>query len=876
MHRTITLLILWLLLSNLVFAQSDSIKKKISKRYTSSVPVNVDEKGQLTVDWQTAILAKNANDFKTTGRLYPVLMTTPPTPAFDPKELYKILLKSVQSEIDSLDNAKTGLADRYRELWGPVEYQQVHDRLIQIRAYLADQNYPWAAGVTEIDLIKQAIAAYKPVFTLTAKYDPLTKQLKIDVLRPDPLKSFLINYYGLALVYKQINSSVTSLKPAQLDIIRYELLPLGPALKKEKAKGTGLFCGPTPETTALMDYDKVLLSRNLDFTFDRSKDDFLPYTLWLNGGIYRLNPLTVVPLYDRNRVKLFNTLIQKKIDSQTCCDCDPDKLAALVKALNSGMSRFKISDGTTALGFKNLADVKNNLQIANEIFVPVLLDKDCKHPGFAEPYRYKWIINYNYKDRYATDCPCLKPSVLENEQVLVAVNNVPATKKVVLTSTLKTITDQSSAEAAMSDLTSGTGLSFSTAASIIGPALNQFYPAPVPTGAAISQAVQMVSTQGAVVNLSKGNQVNALATESKSLLKFTFQKSTDSIKTGKLLKMSFHVITFRYQDPITKIDTTDSITVKDRETNREVLRDYFYVTDSAEFKQTEAAINFYGEKCARSRFGMVPGKTLSQQLTDLVDGFNDMLKFNKQRLHAMQNINNAMQAHPFLVADLSPFDNSKPGLSGKPAFATVLSNWDFALGPNQNNYTVTEKAIKPPKGSALAKDADTTAVDSIRINSSYKIGKKHYLQISAGIAYTMKDYTLNSTTLTGGALVVTQNNPSVDMAVLLHYYPFGLFKLDDRFLGGKGHNFKSHFANRISVVVGLGIPQPLNNYFWGLSYDLVPGIRLTGGEHLVLHTRYQVDNNVIEDQASRVRSAGAYVSLNVDVDFVGKLFTLFK
>ncbi len=64
-----------------------------------------------------------------------------------------------------------------------------------------------------------------------------------------------------------------------------------------------------------------------------------------------------------------------------------------------------------------------------------------------------------------TDRPCLDPSVPEDEEIVVAVNNVPVPKNIIIAASDETVADQSKAQAAFA----GLGTDLNTATTAISP-----------------------------------------------------------------------------------------------------------------------------------------------------------------------------------------------------------------------------------------------------------------------------------------------------------------------------------------------------------------------------------------------------------------------
>jgi hypothetical protein len=158
------------------------------------------------------------------------------------------------------------------------------------------------------------------------------------------------------------------------------------------------------------------------------------------------------------------------------------------------------------------------------------------------------------------------------------------------------------------------------------------------------------------------------------------------------------------------------------------------------------------------------------------------------------------------------------------------------------------------------------------IYPSTRIGTLSRFAFSAGIAVTPGLYIEKTATTASGQLVVTNSTSFVGYMVGLHTYPWKYLPLDNSFLGFKSH----HFWQRVSVYTGVAIPNPLQDYYGGFSFDLVPGFKLVTGAHLFMNTRYQLINNQISSQASAVKYTGTFVSICIDPSAFVTVLGLFK
>lgn len=160
-----------------------------------------------------------------------------------------------------------------------------------------------------------------------------------------------------------------------------------------------------------------------------------------------------------------------------------------------------------------------------------------------------------------------------------------------------------------------------------------------------------------------------------------------------------------------------------------------------------------------------------------------------------------------------------------------------------------------------AKEADTTKIDKF----SYKVGKNHRFQFSAGLAYTFSNFVQSIAKEENGTILITNTAQQYRLSVGVHiHWGRGLFLQDNRFLG--------NFWERSSVYVGVGIPKPLENIYLGYSYDLFPGLKTIAGAHIYRNDKYNIQNNAIIDKRMRYAYAGPFFAIQIDPSSLLKAF----
>jgi len=177
---------------------------------------------------------------------------------------------------------------------------------------------------------------------------------------------------------------------------------------------------------------------------------------------------------------------------------------------------------------------------------------------------------------------------------------------------------------------------------------------------------------------------------------------------------------------------------------------------------------------------------------------------------------------------------------------------DDAVERTVEIYTVKEK------------ENDTSKVTKF----SYKVGKNYHFRLGAGVAYTLNSYDQTIVKQSNGQISVENNIRQYRFIAGIHYYFCdGLYMQDSKI---------KKWSERNSLFIGVGIPDPLGNLYFGLNHDIVPGLKLTAGVHVAKNNKYFVQNNVIVEETLRYQAAGPFVSLMIDPEGLINLLNVFK
>ncbi|MBO9564055.1 MAG: hypothetical protein J7621_14825, partial [Niastella sp.] len=149
-----------------------------------------------------------------------------------------------------------------------------------------------------------------------------------------------------------------------------------------------------------------------------------------------------------------------------------------------------------------------------------------------------------------------------------------------------------------------------------------------------------------------------------------------------------------------------------------------------------------------------------------------------------------------------------------------------------------------------------------------KVGKLRFIQLAAGIAVAKEPISLTKIDTAGNGFKVSTSDNRARAIFGVKIYPFRNYNRD--------HSIIPRYPlRRLSVMGAFDMLHPLDNFYIGGAYDIVPGLAFSVGANYYLETRHRVENNVIVNTSRSYEKSGAYYSVSVNpvlfVQFV-KLF----
>jgi hypothetical protein len=193
-------------------------------------------------------------------------------------------------------------------------------------------------------------------------------------------------------------------------------------------------------------------------------------------------------------------------------------------------------------------------------------------------------------------------------------------------------------------------------------------------------------------------------------------------------------------------------------------------------------------------------------------------------------------------------------VASDPFYKTQLNPLTNFEAPFRDSITIKE---------IFSKDSSIDAVKTY-----VKVGKLRLIQIAAGIAFTQQPVSTTTIDTTGGGFKVSSSDNRAAAIFGFKIYPFKNYNRDNGLI-------PRYPLRRISAFTGFEIIHPLNNFFLGGSYDIVPGLAFSYGGNLYLQTNYTLQNGSVINTARNYKWSGSYYSVAINptlfVQFV-KLF----
>lgn len=181
-------------------------------------------------------------------------------------------------------------------------------------------------------------------------------------------------------------------------------------------------------------------------------------------------------------------------------------------------------------------------------------------------------------------------------------------------------------------------------------------------------------------------------------------------------------------------------------------------------------------------------------------------------------------------------------------------------------YTFTQKALSWPapytnKYTISYKDKNVS-------QNRYSVGRLRRLTIGTGIFVNRESARQINVDSTGNRIAIKNSDNFAKFVIGFKIYPWKAFMADDGLI-------PKYPLRRINIFSGFEVTKPKDNLYFGLGYDIFPGLNVSAGYHVYKQTVYKVVNNQITSSSSGYKGSGFYYGITVDPEVAAGLIKVF-
>lgn len=654
----------------------------------------------------------------------------------------------------------------------------------------------------------------------------------------DLANQFLLNLYDAAFNYPP-NRDFTIISQEQYDELRER------ANRQREALTAALKMAEKQVTldilTTLYTTERSFAAySDRDFLFKLLRTPWVKTWLWKNNGEIKLNPfpftdeelLTNTPSFDTKKADYLKRYVDTTLERRIVKDY-PRNIATFIQDVNySGKEKELFIDSSAyrkSLSLnKEMAD-KTQLvtRTINEIRIPF------QSPGLSH-------IQYFYEKQSGPAPEDKVPAIFTDTRLVTSIYNVPKGHSIHFNKTKETgIKDESETQSQIND-------AMGSIASL---------------QALMTPAVPVITSllAGTVKKVQTGNRQIAASLTQKSINLFSYPDFSNSVAEYQAAQKSHNKGT----DPLKKYFTSllfwagiDSEIINNPLVSSSIIN-FANLSPLASDSATLAKITqVYDKKVLqliesgnRNSFKKLTDEVLAAYWHELISTRIGPAVVNALRSDSVY-ISLALK-----TINTVPPRTVKETEDPEPQYKTW--QYPFKTDDSTRSYTYAINDI-------TAKDSSTI------VNLSYKTGRRHYIQVSAGLAYTFPEVKTNTLDQTGGQISISTSSQQYRFYAGIHIYPAGLF-LQDKFWGTK-----KTVPGRINIMAGVGLPKAIENFYLGVGYDLGPGIRINTGVHFHSYNQYVVSNDQVTDDSKIYKAHFPFVSLGIDPAGLVKALNIFN
>lgn len=245
----------------------------------------------------------------------------------------------------------------------------------------------------------------------------------------------------------------------------------------------------------------------------------------------------------------------------------------------------------------------------------------------------------------------------------------------------------------------------------------------------------------------------------------------------------------------------------------------------------------------------------------------------------------------FIQSQHTPYTKLQTGKVDTVYHTTLINSNVIATvsTPNIVSYTFTNTVtnnVSPDTSNNSKKTGQTsnnaspgsTTKAMPAISNVYKIDKLYRILPFVGVAYCTTQFTNLTLNTAGNAPVKLTIVNQLSTVVGLKFYLQKTNIRSDKFFTQQSDGGRCLFLSRTSIDIGVGIPNPINNLYGGIGFDLIPGININFGALLQGYPTYSFLNTQYMVETDTYRGS-FYIGISTDASAVfqiAKLLNLTK
>lgn len=150
----------------------------------------------------------------------------------------------------------------------------------------------------------------------------------------------------------------------------------------------------------------------------------------------------------------------------------------------------------------------------------------------------------------------------------------------------------------------------------------------------------------------------------------------------------------------------------------------------------------------------------------------------------------------------------------------------------------------------------------------YSVGQQRSVTIGTGIFVNSNTARQVNVDSTGSRIAITNTDNRAKFVIGFKVFPWKSFMADDGII-------PRYPLKRFSLFSGFEITKPKDNLYFGIGYDLFPGLNINAGYHVYKQNVYKVVNNQLTAASSNYRGSGIYYGLTLDPEVAAGIIKVF-